>query len=66
MIHELCKCGHENKDHIYNEGACRPGFLCEAKCEKFESKIPARRKIVVTCLSCGSRLESTTSPCKCG
>ncbi len=23
-----CKCGHARKDHIYEEGACRPGFEC--------------------------------------
>ena len=33
----LCLCGHEQSDHIYEEGACRPGFVCEVKCEKFES-----------------------------
>lgn len=23
-----CNCGHPRKDHIYEEGACRPGFPC--------------------------------------
>lgn len=26
-----CKCGHNKSDHIYEEGACRPGFVCECK-----------------------------------
>lgn len=34
-----CKtCGHDIHSHIYEEGACRPGFLCEASCKKFEPK----------------------------
>lgn len=28
-------CGHPMGDHIYHEGACRPGFVCESKCERF-------------------------------
>ena len=28
-----CICGHEQRQHIYEEGACRPGFVCE--CEWF-------------------------------
>ncbi len=28
-----CKCGHPKSDHIYEEGACRPGSLCS--CQKF-------------------------------
>jgi hypothetical protein len=27
-----CACGHAQIDHIYEEGACRPGFVCEAGC----------------------------------
>lgn len=30
-----CICGHEQNDHIHTEGACRPGYLCLSKCEKF-------------------------------
>lgn len=30
-----CACGHEKRQHIYEEGACRPGFKCEARCEKY-------------------------------
>lgn len=31
----LCECGHAMKDHIYHEGACRPGFVCEAGCTAY-------------------------------
>jgi hypothetical protein len=32
-VHELtCLCGHAKKDHIYEEGACRPGFACPCNC----------------------------------
>lgn len=30
-------CGHDKRLHIYEEGACRPGFICGDSCEKFES-----------------------------
>lgn len=26
---DICHCGHKKADHIYCEGACRPGFICE-------------------------------------
>lgn len=28
-------CGHNKTHHIYNEGACRPGFACPSNCEAF-------------------------------
>jgi hypothetical protein len=28
-------CGHEQWSHIYDVGACRPGFVCESRCEEF-------------------------------
>jgi hypothetical protein len=32
-FHEVkCLCGHAKKDHIYEEGACRPGFACPCNC----------------------------------
>lgn len=31
-------CGQGKRSHIYEEGACRPGFTCAALCEKFESQ----------------------------
>lgn len=30
-----CRCGHAKKDHIYEEGSCRPGFVCEWRCDKY-------------------------------
>lgn len=37
-----CKtCGHDQKLHIYLEGACRPGFLCPSLCEEFIPTKPA-------------------------
>lgn len=30
-------CAHLRSDHIYNEGACRPGFVCQSACEHFVS-----------------------------
>lgn len=34
----ICDCGHAKHDHIYEEGACRPGFLCANECLKYEAK----------------------------
>lgn len=31
----VCLCGHAKRDHIYEEGACRPGFICRARCSQF-------------------------------
>ncbi len=40
---DICvKCGHERQHHIYNEGACRPGFVCEARCPWFEEPNPKK------------------------
>jgi hypothetical protein len=33
---DLCECGHLRIQHIYAEGACRPGFVCE--CSGFKIK----------------------------
>lgn len=31
-----CKnCGHGRADHIYEEGACRPGFECPSRCKEY-------------------------------
>lgn len=35
VVQEHCRCGHSKSAHIYEEGACRPGFQCETSCEKF-------------------------------
>lgn len=32
---EVCTCTHRREDHIYWEGACRPGFVCASACTKF-------------------------------
>jgi hypothetical protein len=32
---EKCRCGHYKTAHIYEEGACRPGFVCEAGCDMY-------------------------------
>lgn len=31
----ICRCGHAMVNHIYYEGACRPGFICDARCQSF-------------------------------
>jgi hypothetical protein len=34
----LCaSCYHRADQHIYEEGACRPGYVCPDGCEKFAS-----------------------------
>lgn len=33
-------CGHGKRHHIYEEGACRPGFACEAGCTQFVAVDP--------------------------
>ncbi len=32
---QLCKCGHQKRDHVQFEGCCRPGFVCSGDCEWF-------------------------------
>jgi hypothetical protein len=34
-INELCRCGHLKADHIYHDGACRPGYVCKNDCAEF-------------------------------
>lgn len=31
----VCQCGHARRDHIYDEGACRTGRVCERGCGGF-------------------------------
>lgn len=31
----VCLCGHRKIDHIYEEGACRPGYVCALSCDEF-------------------------------
>jgi len=28
-------CGHRANQHIYDDGPCRPGWVCESNCELF-------------------------------
>lgn len=28
-------CGHSRQSHIYDEGACRPGFVCSSGCQEY-------------------------------
>lgn len=35
MDNDTCVCGHLKIHHIYEEGACRPGFVCKMECEEF-------------------------------
>ena len=46
---DLCtRCAHERKDHIYDEGPCRPGFVCEAKCGAFQGAVEVHPVVAVT------------------
>lgn len=40
-VFALCECGHKRIQHIYGEGACRPGFVCEKECKEFK---PTKQK----------------------
>jgi hypothetical protein len=40
-------CFHPPEAHIYNEGACRPGFTCAAACERFVPAASARTTTIV-------------------
>lgn len=33
---DFCRCGHQRMSHIYHEGACRPGFVCDHACEEYQ------------------------------
>lgn len=35
---DTCECGHQKSAHIYEVGACRPGFKCEQHCDYFTAK----------------------------
>lgn len=37
-------CGHHQYDHIYGEGACRPGFACPSACTRFISVLHQETK----------------------
>ncbi len=36
LTHARCHCGHEKIQHIYGDGACRPGFVCD--CPEYNSE----------------------------
>lgn len=38
---EVCDCGHIRMTHIYYEGACRPGWVCD--CSEFVTAKGAKR-----------------------
>lgn len=68
---DLCQtCTHPRSAHIYEEGACRPGFVCPAGCQQFvpyphvlrtEEERAARDRILayppLTLLRCGWEIE---------
>lgn len=35
MADETCACGHPKSAHIYEEGACRPGWVCTDGCKEY-------------------------------
>ena len=49
LHNDSCKtCGHDRADHIYEEGACRPGFICQRECDKFVSAIQKPNTVTIT------------------
>ena len=32
---QCANCGHNRSEHIYENGACRPGYVCFSRCNKF-------------------------------
>lgn len=38
----LCLCGHPRSAHVYHEGPCRPGFVCEEACTRYVAEENAR------------------------
>ena len=51
---EACAfCGHDRKHHIYHEGACRPGFICEAECGVF---VPQQKERIARALQLPRRV----------
>lgn len=35
-----CLCGHEQAEHVYGEGPCRPGRVCARWCSEFRQADP--------------------------
>lgn len=45
MSSYICSCGHPGNLHVYDEGPCRPGFVCPSLCDGYdpvEIPIPPR------------------------
>lgn len=40
MSNEECTCGHTKQQHIYEEGACRPGMPCHIDCQQYQDSQP--------------------------
>ena len=36
---DKCECGHARSQHVYERGACRPGFVCSSRCPEFNLKV---------------------------
>jgi len=34
-VTNVCVCGHQRNQHIYDSGPCRPGFACDEACTLF-------------------------------
>jgi len=34
-LRKCLTCGHEKNQHLYDDGPCRPGFICPSKCELY-------------------------------
>lgn len=51
MSEPCANCGHEKRNHIYEDGPCRPGFVCPYECKKFVPVVepPAQEEEACTC-----------------
>lgn len=50
------RCGHPKDSHVYGEGPCRPGFLCD--CQEYDAPEPRRVRLLRTK---GARLPAGTA-----
>ena len=39
-LFQLCVCGHQKRDHIFNMDSCIPGYMCENGCKTFIANAP--------------------------
>lgn len=63
MSDEICRCGHHRRDHIYEEGACRPGFPCEDDCNAFKSATSPEDDLLAD-LAAAEEANTNTRPCQ--